>query len=181
MRYSQYLHCAKKHLKGCKVLFQSYEPDSINDMNVWIELYYLCGYILEGVVVYSVYKLNGWPPGDDVCSFNEKFTKKTGLDFYPIRKDEKVPSGITLMNVHGHHFQMIAKNLLKINPSFNNVPYIGYGNIDPDIEQLIDDWNPKVRYKYVGANYNPFPNLNKSVIERLINTCEIIYAKTINI
>lgn len=45
MTYGGYFKCAEKHLNGCCSLLASYKPDSINDMNVWMELYYLSGYI----------------------------------------------------------------------------------------------------------------------------------------
>lgn len=183
MKYKEYLSCAEKHLRGCSSLLMSYKPDSTHDRHVWLELYYLSGYIVEGITVYSAYKLNGWPSNDDIkrC-YNESFTHQTGLDFYYKRTDGErsvFPNrNIRSLSVQGHRFQDIAKNLLKINPSFNDVPYIGMGDIDPDIEYLIDNWRPEIRYKYIGAN-DPFPQLNQDVIYRLINTCRIIYAKHI--
>ena len=66
MRYCDYLSCAEKHLKGCSYLLYSYKPDTIHDMHVWLELYYLSGYIVEGIVIYSAYKLNNWRPSDDI-------------------------------------------------------------------------------------------------------------------
>lgn len=183
MRYKEYLSCAEKHLKGCSSLLMSYKPDSIHDKHVWLELYYLSGYIIEGITVYSAYKLNGWPFNDDIkrCC-NETFTQLTGLDFYYNRKNGErniFPDRNTnSLSVQGHRFQDIVKNLLKIDPSFNDVPYIGMGEIDRDVEYLIDNWRPDIRYKYIDF-HAPFPQLNQDVIYRLINTCRIIYTKHI--
>lgn len=177
MRYYEYLLCAEKHLKGCMSLLLTYTPDSIHDRHVWLELYYLSGYILEGITVYSVYKLKGWPPNDDIQKYNDSFTIETDLDFYYNRKDVE-QYRIHSLSVQGHHFQNIANNLLKDNPSFNEVPYIGMGEVDPDIKFLIDRWSPKIRYNYIG-NKNPFPSLTQDVIQRLINTCKIIYTNHI--
>ena len=66
MRYIEYLSCAEKHLRGCSSLLMSYKPDSTHDIHVWLELYYLSGYIIEGITIYSAYKLNGWPSEDDI-------------------------------------------------------------------------------------------------------------------
>lgn len=183
MRYYDYLSCAEKHLKGCSSLLYSYKPDSIHDLHVWLELYYLSGYIIEGITIYSAYKLNGWPKDDDIqrCC-HESFTNFTGLDFYYNRTGENgnifKGRSVHSLSVQGHHFQDIVKNLLRIDPSFNDVPYIGMGEVDPDIEFLIDNWRPEIRYRYIGTK-NPFPMLNQEVINRLIKTCHIIYAKHI--
>lgn len=182
MYYNQYLNCASKHLNGCKALFQSYQPCS-HDSHVWLELYYLCGYIIEGIAVYSAYKLYHWPKNEEINTtryYNEQFTQITSLDFFYERKDS---NGVIVfqnrnknnsLSVQGHHFQSIVKNLLKPDASFNNIPYIGDGKIDSDIEQLIDRWNPDIRYKYVGTT-NPVPALNQDTIKRLIDTCQTIY------
>ena len=178
MRYYEYLSCAEKHLKGCTSLLMTYSPDSIHDMHVWLELYYLSGYIVEGLTVYSVYKLYNWPSNYDIQkNWDCQFTYNTNLDFFPIRyynnrvifpyRTEKS------LCVKSHNFQQIVKDLLRNNPSFNDVPYLGNGYIDPDIERLIDSWKPNIRYNYEAMN--PFPNLNQDVILRLVNTCKIIY------
>lgn len=180
MYYNQYLSCAKKHLNGCKSLFQSYQPNSTHDLHVWFELYYLCGYIIEGITVYSAYKLYQWPINDDIIkSYNVAFTQRSGLDFFYDRKVDGLsvfPNRIPnlSLSVQGHRFQSIVKNLLRVNPSFNGVPYIGMGDIDPDIEQLIDRWKPEIRYLYAGTS-NPIPQLNQNTINRLLVTCQNIY------
>lgn len=92
MKYYQYLYCAKKHLDSCTQILDSYKPNDYQE-SVWLELYYLCGYILEGTIVYSVYKLNEWPEYIDIKSYNEEFTLKTGLDFYRHRLDIEIPPG----------------------------------------------------------------------------------------
>lgn len=66
MLYTEYLECAKKHVLGCRQMLASYKEDGQNDINVWLELYYLSGYILEAITVYSVYKLGGWQSNVDI-------------------------------------------------------------------------------------------------------------------
>lgn len=183
MRYHEYLSCAEKHLKGCSSLLQSYTPDSVHDMYVWMELYYLSGYIIEGITVYSAYKLYGWQNNCDIMQcYDSVFTQNTGLDFYYHRT-----AGVNFNNrnhptvslgVEKHHFQAIAKNLLRVDPSFNDVPYLGGGAIDLDVEQLIDSWRPNIRYKYIGTHI-PFPHLSQDLIARLLSTCFTIYLKHI--
>lgn len=189
MRYNEYLNCAKKHLKGCYSLLQSYKAGQNEDRHVWLELYYLSGYIIEGIVVYSAYKLNNWPANDDIKrKYNEKFTKLTNLDFYYIRTYKKNgkeiipsyfqnrPSGA--LSVQGHRFQDIVKSLLRPNPSFQNTPYLGDGQIATDVESLIDEWKPDIRYSYEYA-VPPPPNLSQDLITRLLETCYTIYKQHI--
>lgn len=187
MTYNEYLRCAEKHLKGCYALLKSYVHDSAYDDHVLLEIYYLSGYIIEGIVVYSAYKLHHWNPSDDIQrKYNLAFSQRTNLDFYYVRscKDritgqERVPSFFQnrpngAMSVQGHKFQNIVMNLLKADPSFNNTPYLGNGEIDADVERLINNWDPKIRYYYQGQS-NPLPNLDYDIINRLINICQTIY------
>lgn len=173
MTYDEYLSCAKKHLKGCKSLMDSYQSGKPTDMHVWLELYYISGYILEGLTVYSAYKLYNWPVNEDIKRrYNIPFTNATGIDFYYnriINGNEIFPGrSVNSLSVQGHRFQDIIKSKLRSNPSFNDLPYIGNGDIDQDVEHLIDNWSPDVRYCYLGQN-NPIPILNQDVIIRLID------------
>lgn len=191
MRYSEYLECAEKHLKGCASLLQSYSSGQSHDKHVWLELYYLSGYIIEGIAVYSAYKLNDWPLKDDIQGrYNLAFSKRTNLDYYysriinNIKEKEstiqffKNRPPVGKMSVQGHKFQEIVKNILKPNPSFNETPYIGNGEIDPYIEKLIDDWKPEIRYLYDNGTML-LPILSQDIVTRLINTCYTIFNKHI--
>lgn len=65
-----------------------------------------------------------------------------------------------------------------MDPSFNDIPYIGDGEVDQDVERLIDNWSPEVRYYYTGQS-DPIPKLSQDIISRLINTCLKIYVNHI--
>lgn len=186
MRYGEYLKCAYKHLKSCELLLNAYTPGSNYDLWIWLDLYYLSGYVIEGIVVYSAYKCYGWREDRDIqYGYDLEFTKLTGLDFYYKRtiqdEDSEAYSyfnkriGRDVKSVQGHKFQPIVHDLLHKNPSFNGIPYIGDGYIDEDVQQLIEDWTPKVRYEYQEANNH---SLSKDVISRLIDTCYAIYNQT---
>ena len=113
MKYAEYLLCAEKHLKGCSSLLQSYTPDIKYDKHVWLELYYLSGYIIEGITVYSAYKLYNWQQTSDIQSNCDiAFTTRTGLDFYYDRKIRNVSvfpdRSYRSLSVQGHHFQDIV-------------------------------------------------------------------------
>lgn len=168
---------------GCKSLMASYNSGQPSDNNVWLELYYMSGYILEGITVYSAYKLFNWPINDDIQRrYNWQFTINSGIDFYYKRivSGSEIFPGRTpnSLSVQGHRFQDIIKCRLRTNPSFNDQPYFGDGEIDQDVEQLIDNWTPGVRYYYSGQT-TPLPLLNQDIITRLINTCLKIYVNHI--
>ena len=179
MLYTEYLNCALKHLKGCEAFLKTYVEDNRNDKFAFLELYYLSGYILEGISVYSSYKLYGWPINEDIkARYNIPFTTRTGLDYYYDRKVNRVSvfssRNYQSLSIQGHHFQPIVKNLLRIDPSFNDVPYFGSGEIDLDVEFLIDKWEPGIRYCYEGLQ-GSYPTLSLDLLSRLINTCNTIY------
>ena len=190
MTYDEYRSCAYKHLEAVKGILGKYEGDE-NELNsnlpLMLDIYYLCGYILEGLVIYSAYKLYNWSQGDIERRYDLPFSINTNLDFFYERRVFRNGVDITpsffknrppgALSVQGHNFQEISKNLLRIDPTFNGVPYIGNNgnnmNIDPDIEQLIDHWNPAVRYMHLGSQ--GLPDLNIDVIKRLFDTCSTIY------
>ena len=188
MKFSEYLDCADKHLKGCKSLLSSYTlllqvkekmpKVKTNDLQVWLEVYYLSGYIIEGVTVYAAYKLNNWNKDKDIeKGYDETFTKKTNLDFYPTRSTSLFFSTRSDgLCVRSHNFQGIIKALLKNNPSFKDVPYIGDGKIDSTVERLLDEWKPKMRYEYKNNL-----NLDQDIVKRLIDVCDEIFRCSINI
>ena len=188
MKYDEYLKSAQKHLYGCASLLVAYESGKKNDTHVWLELYYLSGYIIEGITVYSAYKLNGWDPSKDIQKWYDlEFTKRTKLDFWDKRTKivngketrphyfQNRPEGS--LSVQHHKFQEIVKNMLRPDPSFNDTPYLGSGDIDTDVEELIDKWEPEVRYYYNGQEN--IPKLNQDLVARLIKTCWTIYTKHI--
>lgn len=189
MRYGEYLECADKHRKACASLLLSYNTDPRYDKHVWLDLYYLSGYIIEGIVIYSAYKLNNWRSSDDIkIKYNLEFSQRTNLDFYYKREfhgnvDDRIRSffqnrSYGALSVQGHRFQEIAKTLLRPNPSFRGVPYLGDGIIDHDVEKLIECWSPQIRY-YYARRRNNLPALNQDLIAKLLNTCFTIYTNHI--
>lgn len=193
MKYPEYLQCALKHTKSCAFLFNSYVGDISkrhDDIPVFLELYYLLGYVVEGITVYSAYKLNNWPANQDIQYWPKSssiinqlktFTNQTGLDFYKeriINNNSAFSQGIVRYSVQGHNFQQIIHGLLSTDPTFNGFPYFGNGTIDPDVKDLIDNWRPDIRY------YNPYnlkPNLANNLTEEnvksLLITCIDITTK----
>lgn len=69
MTYNEYKYCAYKHIKAIDGILKKYEglEDEL-DSNplLLIDIYYLCGYILEALVVYMAYKTSGWRRDRDI-------------------------------------------------------------------------------------------------------------------
>lgn len=189
MKYSEYLNCAIKHASSCSYLFGLYRNNPSNTVqeDVFLDLYYLLGYVFEGVTIYSAYKIYNWPPNQDIQYYcNTSFTLQTNLDFYYNRmsKTTNLPvfaPGDVKYSVQGHCFQQIVKGLLQKEPVFSNFPYFGNGTIDQNVEDLINKWKPETRYSYkTHAQYKQDLSslLTENNMYNLIRTCIDIIQKT---
>lgn len=192
MLYSEYLRCAEKHLKSCKAFLSSYQPNKNNDFEVFMELFYITGYVLEGLTVYSAYKIYGWPSNvaiDDLNYYDPRFIRRTNLDFFHYRtivnsdgsRSNRIHRGL---KVRSHGFQQITMQLLANQGPFVNdnlTPYYGNGPLDSNVRLLINLWSPEVRYyhrSHIGVSV--LPTLNKELITKLIDTCSLIFSQTIS-
>lgn len=174
------------------------KSDDINEnrrRDVYWHLYYLLGYVMEGITVYSAYKLHEWPEEQDIQFWSSDrdvmaqmrhFTESTHLDFYNVRVDPRTKrnvfrDNVVFYSIENHNFQRIVHGLLKMNPALEGVPYLGDGEIDEDVRELIDIWNPRVRY-FQGRQDVIKHHLNQSDnIKKLITTCIDIYSKAYKI
>lgn len=164
MKYSEYLKCARKHT----YVLEQFNTTQSADPKVLLEMFYLSGYILEGVVVYLSYKLNDWDADRDVRNEDQDFSLRTKLGF-------KHGNG-AMYAVAGHNFQGM-KNLISHHPDCQKLPYVGSdGEIDQDISDLLDCWKPYVRY----FTYDGF-ELSKDKITRLLLTCKQLVKLTMAI
>lgn len=172
MLYTEYLDCAKKHLLGCTSMLLAYNSTQQDEGNVWLELYYLAGYIIEAVTVYSTYKLLGWQDTVKIEQYDRVFTQKHGIDFYGKNRKDGLTYPLKNSNVLGishHQFGDIIDKFLRPNPAFNDTPYIGGGQIDSDVYSLINTWKTEIRYYTSPAQTSPA--LSKDLIVRLYKTC----------
>lgn len=188
MLYSEYLKCAAKHLKACNLFLASYQEDANTDFEVLNDIYYLTGYILEGLTIHSVYKLYQWNSYKDIDDrnfFDYEFYKKTHLDFFHFRSINNVQTFKPKLKVQGHGFQRIAQDLLQNQGPFTNdniTPYFGNGPINHDVKLLIDKWRPEVRYLHKNhRNINIYPTLTKGLLIELVKTCNTIFLQIINV
>lgn len=185
MNYDEYLKCAEKHLKSCQQILDGLKSD-VDNKEAYLDIWYLSGYIIEGCTVYSVYKLYGWNPPSSVkdikIKYDKIFSQKTRLDFFHHRLDKNTkklvfPEGLIIYSIQGHDFHSIIRDLLNVNPTFSDFPIMGSGKIDKDVEVLVNNWKPDIRYWYKEDELEDIPKLTSDLLKRLINTCYSLYNK----
>ena len=76
--YSSYLETGKKHLNVCKKMTKEMSLDSKDTL---LEIYYLCGYVLEGVFVYAIFKHFKWPSDKSIHDYDNAFSMKRNVCF----------------------------------------------------------------------------------------------------
>ena len=188
MNYEEYLKCAQKHIKSCKQILNGLNNDDENNKEAYLDIWYLSGYILEGLTVYSVYKTYNWNPHtrdgvkDIQARYDWYFSTRTHLDFYrqrTLRGENVFPPGLIIYSVQGHDFQSIILNLLRNVPTFKDFPILGEGDVDSDVEMLIKEWKPDVRYWHKPEDTGRIPTLSQPLLEKLISTCVELYKRMI--
>ena len=186
MRYCEFIEVAKKHLFSTMALLSAYENEgeAEYDLHVLMDLWYLSGYTLEAMTTYLVYKRGGWQEDSDIqYRYDREFTGRTGVDFYPNGKRcvRGVPLDTPLGNIydiHSHHFQQIVKNIFNGDNAYDSLPYFGNTQpIDTNVEKLIDEWKPDIRYYYLGRDGISLDVLSQENIKKLVLTCYDIYSK----
>lgn len=87
------------------------------------------------------------------------------------------PEGLIIYSIQGHDFHSIIRDLLNVNPTFSDFPIMGSGKIDKDVEVLVNNWKPDIRYWYKEDELEDIPKLTSDLLKRLINTCYSLYNK----
>lgn len=155
MLYKEYLPAAYRHLASSKHMVQALMADPSADdhtsQSVLCDAYYLAGYVLEALTVYSLYSHYRYPDNQDIMKqFDSKFTQRSGVDFFDdgkrVYKNNPISLGNKYSLVH-HTFQPIIQGPLSVISDLRDVPLIGNGATDPQHTQLMDQWSPAQRYQ----------------------------------
>lgn len=186
--FQNYMRVAKCKLDACKKLIEllTKNNSSIKDttMNKLAahEIYYLSGYIIEGFLIYIIYRNAGWPEDDPITKTichceGQMITYQTGKGDDPNVKP-----------ISSHRYQGYIDIVRKI-PWVKRLqlPYISSENDNEkkDFLFLIDKWCPKIRYRYPEEIYSHIEKkiqyedtLKKATIENLtelLEYCDNIY------
>ena len=207
MRFDEYKDCAEKHLKtidGILKKYEGHEDELDSNPPLLIDIYYLCGYIIEGIVVYIAYKLSSWNNTRDIdddkwyCCNNvaeaQRMMNEIITNGFTFNKESRqIPnSPRPIYYLSGHLWPLIVRNVLQNSFAIQvqDIPYIDpntpLGNRTCTI--LLDNWNTKIRYQRdliirdrYGREIRPLLLLNARTIFELYNTCKDIYDKTIKV
>lgn len=189
MQYTEYLNCSRKHLSSCRAAMRGLESSSEAEINsLLLDVWYVSGYILEGITIYLTYKQGGWTESDDIeKKFNRVFTSTCGVDYF---RNRKMPEGMPPLEgtrywIQSHRFNFLIDSVLRPQPTtYSNVPYIGDGYIDDDVKEIIKKWGTFIRYSYCrdgtmihSEHGNPkydIPDLSVDLVNRLLDTYENI-------
>lgn len=171
--FPNYFEMARKRLSSCKHLLKLCST-SDTPLYTLHDIYYLSGYILEGFIIYSIYKLYGW---DELTPINDgrqgdNMTQKDIRDFF-----NKTNLGYYFnegkYHISGHNFQHYVE-LLRNRPEFNSLPFFTSRKLRPEIEYLVDNWKPELRYSY-GTVSLSIENLNS-----LLDFCDDVKTSIMN-
>lgn len=133
MVYKDFLNAARKHEYTCRVLIEKLDKidehrEKSNFKFLLLNLYYLSGYIIECMVKYGIYDLNGFSRSADVKTLDQK-----NLKF----KD----------HIRHHKFERYTEHLnQRIGIS---LPLVSdKAGIDPEVIKLYKNWDAEIRYSY---------------------------------
>ena len=160
------------------------------------DIYYLTGYILEGIAVYLVYGAGGFDPQKNIKEFDRRFTERTGVDFFSFRgrnttrteniseEDQKwLNSQEDICGVNQHHFNdLIDRYHNRLSISSNKIPYVDNPNdVSKPVRELIKHWDASHRYSDYDSHipwkiHRLRQFLNRDTLSKLID----IYSQIVN-
>ncbi|SON51572.1 hypothetical protein [Vibrio tapetis] len=138
MKYPEYLLAAKRHSETCKVLQERIEAclsadqeQSLQFQNLVLSLYYLSGYIVECSLKYKILDLLGFDININV--------DKSGCNGSGIIKYNEIAT---------HKFDDLQNRLSSL------ISDLTYESNNSQIEQLLINWDPSIRYKDIDLPYS---------------------------
>jgi len=148
--YKNYWYAADKHLKVCKYFISHGQ----NDLYILHNIFYLCGYVLECISTYSIYKHFEWDEAKDIKK--NKDTNFIGRSNFSFWIKDGAPYYVQNHRFQDNQFQILEKEFGKF-----NIPIINKGyDIDSNIDKLYHCWNSEIRYMKEGEYCNKNCNLS---------------------
>jgi hypothetical protein len=188
MLYTDYKLAAEKHMKTCSGIVDAMDRLKINDNNALLltankqailhNVFYLCGYVLESVSTYSIYKHYSWRQNRSVKSKDDNFSSVCNFSFFP-------SDGYSYY-VHEHKFQSNQFEVLKVPFNNSGVPLIDSSiTVEIDMQVLFNLWKPEIRYHEASRNYpylmNTQISLNETNVLKFVSLTKDIYNSLIQI
>lgn len=196
MIYEDYRKSALKHLKTCEYMIDNLntiaEDDKLDGLtksewkdHILRNIYYLCGYVIEGIVNYCIYKKLRFSNTANIKTFEEhnlrsfssSFLLDTGVCFNRFQQGRK---GIYYYSIHDHNF---AKNMDVLKRIIPNIRTVDIVNNPKDMTNkssiLYYDWTVERRYQTDNTHFCPtIININEEeILNFFIFVREEIYIK----
>lgn len=186
MHYSQYKTAALKHLQTCEYMIANLSYERSNKLKVLRNVYYLCGYSLEGLVNFWIFKLLN---SEGLLAYpNDIFSYSN----YPISLGSgkflewKGSNPATEYWFSQHNFQKNTEVFqhLADGDLISDVPIIGDITFEPfpKMIRVFRAWNVKVRYKehpfssiYPLMRNASFETTFETDIANFVKTTRLIY------
>lgn len=203
MVYEDYRKSALKHLKTCEYMIENLHRINENDMldgltksewksHVLRNIYYLCGYAIEGVLNYCIYKIafTSGRSGNDIRNLNE-YTGWYTYDNYGnrrncaisfrIRPNPRLSNSKYEYQIATHDYCSNQEYIVKkVGPSASSIfPRRSTRNANK-IAELYYSWQVSMRYQTDSTHFNPPPTLifnEEDIINYFIFVKEEIYSK----
>ncbi|MCB5260776.1 MAG: hypothetical protein LHW48_09975 [Candidatus Cloacimonetes bacterium] len=155
MHHDSYLSTAKRHLHVCQLMLSNWVPSNSSENYKSSVIYYLSGYIFEGIVNYAVCSIVNW----------------TGKSVYqldtPLVVFKKRSYSDNRLELHRHKYSETIELIYTHNPQLetkvNNL-FVKYGS-----KRLFNSWSSSYRYK----KFDQWNNINDVV--NYLNFCSDFY------
>ncbi len=192
MLYTDYKLAAEKHIKTCLGMAQAIDKlNSLDNSALLVSsnkqaalhnMFYMCGYVLESISTYAIYKNYNWNANQSIKQTNSGFISRTNFSFFQNHGN--------LGNqycVQYHDFQNNQFEILKqLSSSFIGVPMIDSSiSIDAETLILFQIWKPEIRYHEANKIYPSFFNsqisFNETNVLKFIDFTNKVYNSLIQI
>jgi hypothetical protein len=173
------MEAALKQLKTCRRLEISFSSITSNlEKNAILRsIYYLSGYVIEGVVNYSLYKACSFPIDEDVKKLNTNFWTGKKIAFY--KNDLRGYNGQKYF-IQSHDFMKNIDVLrVKLPSKFSSIPVLSDPTQNPKLFRLLSHWNVAIRYHTKNTTFQPFSfeYFSEKEIMDFLDLSENIYKK----
>jgi hypothetical protein len=131
MIYQEFKTAAKKHYFTCKCLYNHCN----NNWQIRENIVYLCGYVIEMMIKYRIFKMINYPYKEDIKNVNN--------------------FGITseiITGRRGHNIKILSQKLRQFESSL----------LIDEILEYFERWDVSIRYNGIKDKYNDY-NLDKLI------------------
>lgn len=165
--YTNYFKFAKRKLIACEQLVNSmpdFKDNTVLEKKVCHELFYLMGYIVEGLSVYVIYEVLGWEKSKEISRYDRNFSDEHDLSW----------DGATTYTIKRHRFNSYL-SVVRGKDEVAGIPFISGYDSDEAPYKHLSKWSPELRYEL-----NDIELTKKQIIE-LFNYCKSMYSAVVDI